>query len=301
LEGMLKRLIAENVSLTRNCAPDLYRVKVDAGQLEQVIMNLVINARDAISAHGKITLETANVNLDESYARSHSGVKPGRYVMLAVSDTGCGMTDDIKAHIFEPFFTTKEQGKGTGLGLATVYGIIKQSGGQIEVYSEIGKGTTFKIYFPQVAGEIAPMKSNQTLPGVAQGNEVILVVEDDEGVRELVIEILTVYGYKVLIAGHGNEALAVCGSHKGPIELLMTDMVMPEMNGPELAERIRAIRPEIKVLFTSGYTEHAVVNNGMLSPEMNFLHKPFTPQAVARKVREVLDFRQENSKASQSP
>jgi len=290
MDAMLKRLVPANITITTNLDPKVSRVFADEGQLGQVVMNLVINARDAITSHGKIAIETSNVSLDEAYSRTHTGVKPGRYVLLAVSDTGSGMSDEVKARIFEPFFTTKEMGKGTGLGLSTVYGIVRQSGGSIEVYSEVGKGTTFKIYLPRADGELSATQSSQALPSIVQGNEVILLVEDDDEVRELIQEILKWSSFTVLSARNGVEALKVSEQHTGLIDLLMTDMVMPEMTGPELADRMRKLRPAMKVLCMSGYTEQATINNGMLAPHMHFLHKPFTPMDVARKVRETLDF-----------
>jgi two-component system cell cycle sensor histidine kinase/response regulator CckA len=289
MDAMLKRLVPANITLSTNVEPRLSRVFADEGQLSQVVMNLVINARDAIPTNGKIVIETANVTLDDAYCRTHAGVKPGPHVRLAVSDTGTGMSDEVKARIFEPFFTTKETGKGTGLGLSTVYGIVKQSGGSIEVYSELGKGTTFKIYLPKADGEPTPSLSSQVLPAVAAGGEVILLVEDDPAVRELIAEILRLNQYTVLSASNGKQALEVAGAYTGVIHLLLTDMVMPEMSGPELAEKMQTLRPAMHVLCMSGYTERAIVNNGMLAPYMHFLHKPFTPASVSRKIREILD------------
>ena len=288
-EKMLKRLIGEDLSLTTVLAPNLGAVKVDPGQVEQVIMNLVINARDAMPQGGKLTIETANVDLDECYAQSHFEVKSGRYVMLTVSDTGIGMDKTTQARIFEPFFTTKEPGKGTGLGLATVFGIVKQSGGSIGVYSEPGHGTAFKIYLPVVKERIS---SGKSLPGVKvalHGTETVLLVEDEPAVRSLGRMALQTYGYTVLEASHGDEAIRVCEQHKGSIHLLVTDVVMPGISGRILAETLRPRQPTMKVLFVSGYTDDAIVRHGVLQAETAFLQKPFTPVALANKVRAVLD------------
>jgi two-component system, cell cycle sensor histidine kinase and response regulator CckA len=286
-EKMLGRLIGEDMNLTTVLAPGLDRVKVDPGQVEQVIMNLVVNARDAMPEGGKIMIETANVDLDESYAHSHVGVKPGRYVLLAVSDAGCGMSEEVKARIFEPFFTTKEVGKGTGLGLATVFGIVKQSGGQVSVHSEVGRGTAFKIYLPSVA-DVIPATQAESAP-VLTGAETILLVEDEKAVRAMAGLALQTNGYMLVVAADGEEAIRLCEQHPGPIHLLVTDVVMPRMGGRQLAERLTVLHPETRVLFLSGYTDDAVVRHGVLQSQVQFLQKPFTVDALTRKVRAVLD------------
>jgi len=285
---MLRRLVGEDVELRLILARDAGNVRADSGQLQQVIMNLVVNARDAMPTGGKLVIETADAELTEQYAELHQAVIPGRYVMLAVSDTGVGMDAQTKARIFEPFFTTKEKGKGTGLGLSTVYGIVKQSGGYVWVYSEPGHGTTFKLYLPRVdapAEPQAPPRETATLTGT----ETILLAEDDEILRPLTKGLLTKLGYTVLDAKSAEQALAVAGARQGPIHLLVADVVMPGASGRELARRLAQSRPETRVLYVSGYTDDAIVHHGMLEPGLKFLQKPFTPAALARKVREVLD------------
>jgi len=288
-EKMLRRLIGEDIELIISPAADLRRTKADPGQVEQVIMNLAVNSRDAMPQGGKLILETANVDLDDAYASRHVGVRPGAYVRLAMSDTGCGMDAETMAHIFEPFFTTKGPGKGTGLGLSTVYGIVKQSGGNVWAYSEPGHGTTFKIYLPQAEGEVDRVGRDGRRPGVPKGSETVLLVEDQKELRELVCQMLEMNGYTVVAASDGFEAIEICGKFEGPIQLMLSDVVMPQMGGRELAQRLTALRPDLKVLYMSGYTSDAIVHHGILDPDTAFLQKPFTPDGLAVKVREVLD------------
>jgi PAS domain S-box-containing protein len=286
---MLVRMIGEDITLEYVQAPDLGRVKVDVGQLEQVVLNLVVNARDAMPRGGRLTIETANVVFDAAYGETHPDVKPGAHVMLAVSDTGAGMDRATLERAFEPFFTTQEQGKGTGLGLSTVFGIVKQSGGSIFAYSEPGRGATFKLYFPR-ADELR-VPSETRLPAVrntARG-ETVLVAEDDEQVRAVLRRVLGRAGYRVLEARSGGDALAVAERYAGHIDLLVSDVVMPEMGGPELGGALRSRRPELRLLYMSGYTDDAVVRHGLLEGEVAFLQKPITPELLLRKVRETLD------------
>jgi signal transduction histidine kinase/ActR/RegA family two-component response regulator len=288
LERMLRRLLGEDVELAVLTAERLGKIKVDPGQIEQVILNLAINARDAMPAGGKLTIETLNAVLDDGYAASHVDVTPGPHAMLAVTDTGSGMDPATQARIFEPFFTTKEKGKGTGLGLSTVFGTVRQSGGSITVYSEPGHGTTFKLYFPQTEGDLfepAPISSSRA----ARGSETILLVEDDDHVRQLIRAVLRRHGYRVLEAANGGEALLLCEQHQDPIDLVLTDMVMPRMSGPQLVERLQLIRPWMKVMFMSGYTEGSSLRHGVLAPDVVFLQKPITPEPLARAVRKALD------------
>ena len=291
MDKMLRRLIGEDIDLVTHCAEKLGLVKADPGQIEQILMNLAVNARDAMHSGGKLTIETASVWLDESYAQNHAEVTPGPYVMLAVTDNGAGMDADKLQHIFEPFFTTKESGKGTGLGLAMVYGIVKQSGGHIWVYSEPGQGTTFKVYFPQSEEELAPAAARPARKPrkPARGEETILLVEDDTALKGLISKALQKYGYAVWEAANGDEALAICDKKRGPIHLLLTDVVMPQMGGRELAERLAQLRPEIKVLYMSGYTTNAVVHHGVLDAGINFIQKPVKILSLIQKVREVLE------------
>jgi PAS domain S-box-containing protein len=290
MDKMLRRLIGENISLATVLAPDLGRVRADPNQIEQVLVNLAVNARDAMerSGGGKLTIETANVDLDEAFAQAHLGSKPGPHAMLAVSDTGMGMDATVRAHLFEPFFTTKEVGKGTGLGLATVYGIVKQSGGYISVYSEPGHGSSFKIYLPRLAAPAA--SPAPALKGSAgRGTETILVVEDEPAVLALSQRALEAQGYVVLAASDATTALRLVERHGGTIHLLLTDVVMPGMSGRDLADQLAARRPGIRVLYMSGYPGDAVVQHGELQAGSTFLQKPFSPDGLARRVREVLD------------
>ena len=290
LEKMLRRLIGEDIELVTVLDPHLGRVKADPGQIEQVIMNLAVNTRDAMPQGGKLTIETRDVLLDEDYARQYADVQPGSYVMLTMSDTGTGMDEETLSHLFEPFFTTKDVGQGTGLGLATVHGIVKQSGGHITVYSEPGLGTTFKIYLPQTEEASTTTSLPLTRPAALQGQETILLVEDADMVRDLARRTLTFRGYTVLEAHDGEEALRLSTQHEGPIHLLVTDVVMPGgISGRQLAERLMATRPEMRVLYMSGYADDAIVRHGLLEPGMAFLQKPFAPDILALKVREVLD------------
>ena len=286
-EKMLRRLIGEDIDLVLQLTPGVGNIKVDPGQFSQIILNLAINARDAMPNGGRLTIETAVAHLDEDYAKAHLEVRPGEYVMIAVSDNGIGIDAETKRHIFEPFFTTKEQGKGTGLGLATVYGIVKQSGGDIWVYSELGQGTTFKVYFPQIRD--AASDDSLVAPDTRPGHETILLVEDEAGVRELVAEMLRQRGYKVLQAADPAEALQVSEHFGGPIQMLLSDVVMPKMSGMQLAEQLAPRRPQMRVLYLSGYTENTIIHHGVLKPGVQFLPKPFSQDALAKKIREVLD------------
>ncbi|MCC6860858.1 MAG: response regulator [Bryobacterales bacterium] len=289
MDKMLRRLIGEDIRLESKLDPDLALVKVDPGQLEQVIMNLVVNARDAMPNGGSIFIETANVELDAEYARTHLGVHAGVYAMLAVTDTGRGMGPETMNHLFEPFFTTKAPGKGTGLGLSTVYGIVKQAGGDIWVYSEPGKGTTFKIYLPRVEEGAEAGRPKAPSVARARGTESVLVVEDDPEVRTMIGRILTQQGYRVLEAADGAAALNLAREQREPIHLLLTDVIMSDLSGRALAKLLAADRPDLKVLFMSGYTGSAAVQIGELDPGVQFIQKPFRPDALSRKIREVLD------------
>jgi two-component system, cell cycle sensor histidine kinase and response regulator CckA len=288
MEKILRRLIGEDIELVTMNAGDLWCVRADRSQVEQVILNLAVNSRDAMPNGGKLTIETANVELDSSYSRQ-AVVEPGEYVMLAVSDTGTGMDAATQAHVFEPFFTTKEKGKGTGLGLATVYGIVKQSGGYIWVYSEVGKGATFKVYLPRVRDEDPQMSKKPDARASMRGHETILLVEDEKGVRELAREYLTQEGYEVLEAQNAEDALKLAQARAGTIQLLFTDVVMAGMSGRQLAEEMQKLRPGIRVLYMSGYTDEAIVHHGLLGRGMILLQKPFTLNSLAMKVRETLD------------
>lgn len=289
MEKILRRLIGEDILLTTKLDPTLERVKVDPGQIQQVLMNLVVNARDAMPQGGKLTVETRNVRLDETYCQTHPYVQPGTYTMLAVSDTGIGLDQATKARIFEPFFTTKEPGKGTGLGLAMVYGIMKQSGGTIEVYSEPGRGATFKIYLPQVREPASSGKSLNGLQTIPKGSETLLLVEDEDAVRALAGHVLRSCGYTVLEATNGKEAVRLLEVATKPIDLLVSDVVMPHLGGRQLVKQLTTLRPGLKTLFLSGYTDDAIVRHGVLEEGFAFLQKPFTTIGLAQKVREVLD------------
>jgi two-component system, cell cycle sensor histidine kinase and response regulator CckA len=294
MHKMLRRLIGEDIELAAKLNPELKEIKADPGQIEQVLVNLVVNARDAMPRGGKLTIETATIELDQEYAARHVGVAPGSYVMLAVSDTGTGISEETRTRIFEPFFTTKEKGKGTGLGLSTVYGIVKQSGGNIWVYSELGHGTTFKVYLPGLTAANQKTEDVTVEAPVPGGSETILVVEDEDVVRGLARQILEQEGYSVLEASRGEEALSLCAAYEQPIQLLLTDVVMPETSGKEVADRLRALHPETRVLFMSGYTDEAIVHHGVLDANVEFIQKPFTPAALARKVRQVIDSKGNN-------
>ncbi len=285
--NMLTRILGADVDLVAVPTRPLGRVRVDPSSLEQVILNLVVNARDAMPTGGKLTLETGNVVLDEAYAGNHLGVKPGQHVMLAVTDTGTGIDKTTLARMFEPFFTTKEKDKGTGLGLSTVFGIVQQSAGSIWVYSELGKGTTFKVYLPRVDAAIDTVRPS-VAPTTMQGSETILLVEDDDQVRLVAHGILCKNGYHVIEARNAAEALVGSEKHQGTIHLLLSDVVMPRMSVPELAKRLANARPDMKVLFMSGYTDDSVVRHGILEGQLAYIQKPITPDALRRNVREVL-------------
>jgi CheY-like chemotaxis protein len=284
----LRRLIGEDILLTAVLDPTISRVKVDPDQLGQVLMNLAVNARDAMPKGGKLTVETRNVELAQEYAGMRPDVKPGQYVLLSITDTGSGMTAEVKARIFEPFFTTKGVGKGTGLGLAVVLGIVKQSGGHVDVYSEPDIGTAFKVYLPAVEEKVSAPKALDA-GNIGRGTETVLLVEDEDGVRGLAVLVLQTYGYEVLAASKGKEALRLVEKRSSGIDLLVTDVVMPGMGGPELAHALRPRFPQMKVLFSSGYTDSAVLRHGLLQEKVAFLQKPYTPLALVKRVRQVLD------------
>jgi two-component system, cell cycle sensor histidine kinase and response regulator CckA len=286
---MLPRLLGEDIEVNTNLSADLGTVKADQGQLEQVIMNLAVNARDAMPEGGKLRIETANVELDQEYVRHHTGAKEGHYVKLAVIDTGTGIDKQTLAHIFEPFFTTKEVGKGTGLGLATVYGVVKQSGGYVWVDSEPGQGASFQIFLPRILEATTVLASSTPLAEAKGGSETILLVEDSEQLRTLTRGFLESQGFQVLVAQNGKEALQVEAQHAGKIDLLLTDVVMPGMNGKALAEKLLAKQPGARVLYISGYADSFLAVHGALEQGTVLLHKPFTDEALIRKVREVLD------------
>ena len=289
IKKMLRRLIGEDIEFCTLLDPAAGHIKADPGQIEQVIMNLAVNARDAMPTGGKLTVTTANTTRDKNHLKNFPDMGAGDYVMLAIADTGTGMSEEVKAHLFEPFFTTKPPGTGTGLGLATCFGIVKQNTGHINVHSELGSGTTFKIYFPQVQSAIEPLRVRNRPTEVAGGNETVLLVEDEPVVRELAVSTLREKGYTVVEAGNGEEGLRLAQQHDGKIDLVLTDVVMPVMGGKEMADALRTSHPETKVLFTSGYTEDALGHHGVLRPGILFLPKPYLTATLARKVREVLD------------
>jgi CheY-like chemotaxis protein len=285
---MLRRLIGENIELTWMPGPGIWPVKVDPSQIDQILANICVNARDAIAGAGKVTIETVNVALDDTYVTIHPECAPGDYVMMAVSDNGQGMNAEIRAHLFEPFFTTKEMGKGTGLGLATVFGIVKQNRGLINVYSEPGHGATFKIYLPRASAE-AEVAAPPAYRQFMRGTETVLLVEDERQILSLGQRILTQQGYTVLAAATPEAALALVSQHPAPIHLLVTDVVMPGMNGKELREQLRPSHPNLKCLFMSGYTADVIAHHGVLDVGVHFLQKPFTIESLVTRVREVLD------------
>jgi signal transduction histidine kinase/ActR/RegA family two-component response regulator len=297
MHELLRRVIGEDIELRAVTRSGLGAVKLDPAQFEQVLMNLVINARDAMPDGGILSIETSNVELDEHYARQHQAVLPGAYVMLAVSDTGIGMNEDVSSHLFEPFFTTKPPGKGTGLGLATCYGIIKQNGGHIWVYSEYGRGSTFKIFLPRAAGAAETEVLIEPTDAEVNGHETILVVEDEPLVRAITVETLETLGYRVLQASNGEEALTVARAFEEPIDVLVTDVVMPAMGGVALTQHMHRERPNLKVLYVSGYTDDAIVHHGVVEPGVQFLQKPFPLATLARRIRELLKQRQEGTLA----
>ncbi len=288
-EKMLRRLIGEDIELILVLPENVDNIKADPNHIEQAIVNLALNSRDAMPKGGRITVETANVHLDETYARTHLGIQPGDFVMVAVSDTGHGMDAETRRHLFEPFFTTKGKGKGTGLGLATVYGAVKQLGGDIWVYSEPGQGTTFKLYFPRVAEAAALPPADRLATEEVPHTETVLVVEDEQTVRDLTVKMLRKLGHTVLAAADGAEAIEIVKSYPAPIALLLTDVVMPNMSGRQVADRLLKLRPALKVLYLSGYTDNTVIHHGILEDGVEFLPKPFSREALARKIRHVLE------------
>ena len=289
IDKMLRRIIGEDIQLEVSLSPELPSVKVDPSHIDQVIMNLAVNSRDAMPEGGRLTIETAKVEFTEDYANRHIGIEPGQYVMLAVSDTGIGMDEATRARLFEPFFTTKEKGKGTGLGLSIVYGIVKQNGGDIRVYSEPGRGTALKVYLPAVTEAAESMAPAGESSAAGQATETILLVEDEPQVRSLTRTMLTSLGYRVLEAESADLALGITSGHEGPLDLLLTDIVMPRMSGTDLARELKATRPGLRVLYMSGYTDSGVIDQGMLTAGTPFIQKPFTRATLSRTVREVLD------------
>jgi CheY-like chemotaxis protein len=288
MDRMLRRVIGEHIELETVLSPGLGNVKADAGQLEQVILNLAVNARDAMAEGGKLSIRTVSVDVPKS-SRFNADVRPGSYVKLVVADTGKGMDAEMMVHLFEPFFTSKATGKGTGLGLSTVYGIVKQSGGEIVVESRPGQGATFSIYLPQIASADAGVEASEAPRALKVGTETILLVEDELGVRQLVREMLHRLGYKIFVAGGGQEAIRLFEKHQASIDLLLTDVIMPQMGGRDLAGRLKSMRPKLKVLYMSGYTDDMLAHHGVLETDVILLQKPFAPDALAKKLREVLD------------
>jgi PAS domain S-box-containing protein len=288
-DRMLRRVLGEDIELVSVAAPQLWAIEADPGQIEQILLNLALNSRHAMPKGGKLAIETANVPLDEEYARGHPDAVAGDYVLLAVSDTGIGMSQEVRAHLFEPFFTTKPVGEGTGLGLATVYGIVRKAGGHIGVYSEPGRGTTFKIYFPRASGGADALPQQRALLKPRGGTETILVVEDEAAVRAVIVRTLRGAGYSAVEAANGDEALLKLQAIGGHADLVFTDIVMPGMGGRELAAKIHETAPAMRILFASGYTEHAVVQHGDLDAGLNFLPKPFSPEVLLQRVRAALD------------
>jgi signal transduction histidine kinase/CheY-like chemotaxis protein len=289
-ESMLRRLIGEDIELALELGAAVGNIQADPNHIEQAIVNLALNARDAMARGGRITIGTAEVRLDEAHAGKHAEIAPGDFAMLSVSDTGHGMDAETRRHVFEPFFTTKETGKGTGLGLATVYGTVKQLGGDIRVYSEPGQGTTFKLYFPLVSGKAAATTATEQLDAKrARRTETVLVVEDEDAVRDLTVKMLRKLGHTVLAAANGAEAIRIAGTYSGTIALLVTDVVMPNMSGREVADRLLEMKPALKVLYVSGYTDGTVVHHGELEGSTEFLPKPFSREGLAQKIRQLLD------------
>jgi CheY-like chemotaxis protein len=289
MQDMLSRLIGGNISLSTHLDKNLGRVKADPGQIEQIIMNLVVNARDAMPNGGDLKIETSNVRLDDAFSRQHPPTRPGEYVLMAIRDTGVGMDSETRARAFEPFFTTKKPGEGSGLGLSTVYGIVKQSEGYIWVDSEPGIGTVFKLYLPRVEMAVTPLQPSLPVSPSAIGWETVLLLEDDAGVRSVVRAVLESGGYHTIAPEHGDAALHACEALTEEIHLMLTDVVFPKMTGREFAERVRSLRPNMKVLFMTGFTNDTFINESIAESNVNFIHKPFSPDELLKKLRQVLD------------
>jgi CheY-like chemotaxis protein len=282
-------MIGEHIAVLTSLDPALGAIEADPSQIDQVVMNLVVNARDAMPEGGTLTIETANVHLDEGYAQLHADVEPGDYVMLSISDTGIGMDQETQEHIFEPFFTTKGEEEGTGLGLATVYGIVSQSGGHIHVYSEPGEGSVFKVYLPLLGADAGPERAEERADDILTGGETVLLVEDEDIVRDLIAGVLRRHGHEVVTAPDGQEALEAAAEHEGTIDIVVTDVVMPEMNGGQLAEALSERGYDVPVLFISGYTDNTIVQHGVLEDGVYYLQKPFDPEKLLRRIRSILD------------